>query len=140
MKIPTLNVELLRRIQVHITEEPRRFFMAWFTARGEPGGGWTRSSVTLSDLAATVPPCGTAHCIAGWTNVLSGNDKAENYKAACDFLGLPFLNGDTFGYDALFCDFDWPEPFQSRYGRAKTPQDRARIACERIDHLIATGE
>lgn len=139
-----LNVELLRKIQAHITEEPRRFFMGWFVATGDPGKalspirGFIPDEI-LYDLPDTAPACGTAACIAGWANILSGLSpkQSEDSRAAANFLRLPEKDED---YTYLFSADDWPEPFAGEYAMARTPELRAKIACARIDHLIATGE
>src|SRR4051812_24586244 len=96
MKQPKLNVRLIRRIQKHILEEPRRFFMKAILAIGVPGshewdevkGGWNPS-----DLSDTVPPCGTAACLAGWTGLLSGKTLKQTARLSFKWfgtkLGLP---------------------------------------------------
>lgn len=137
-KNPKLNVKLLRRIQKHILEEPRRFFMDWFIAKGTPGkkdfkvttdawrGGW--------DLAKSVPACGTAACIAGWVNLFTGH-KPNAYELARKELGITKNQAIQ-----LFNSGLWPEPYDLRYEHAKTPRRRASIACKRIEHFIKTGE
>ena len=143
---PKLNVKLLRKIKAHILEEPRRFFMEWYVATGRPGARrFTSRHADAADLPKTVPPCGTAACIAGWAILLSEKKKADeldyNYSGdtvdiASDLIGLPF------GYypRQLFNNHGWPEPFSSQYKNAKTPRARAKIAAERIEHLIKTSE
>lgn len=129
-----LNVKLLRKIQKHILEEPRRFFMAWFTALGKPG---TKFASKWSDLAATVPPCGTAHCIAGWANHFTDHEDASDVVHAAKVLRLS--ESGVYWWN-LFEAGDWPEPFRWHYENAKTPKARAKIAAARIDHLIEHGE
>jgi len=127
-----LNVRLLRKIQKHITEEPRRFFMTWYKAHGTPG---QQFDADWSDLAKSVPDCGTAACIAGWANGLTGAkyyDWDDAWRASKQ-LGL------SIDSDYLFINYMWPKPFCARYAVAKTPKQRAKIACQRIDYLIETG-
>lgn len=135
-----LNVRLLRRIQKHILKEPRRFFMGWFFAIAE-GKNWQRNLFTdfVHDLSKQIPPCGTAACIAGWANILTGTTVSESAspERAARELGLETKNED---YVYLFSDKRWPQPFNEKYSKAKTPRQRAKIACARIDHLIKTGE
>lgn len=137
-----LNVWLLRKIQAHITEEPRRFFMDWFEVHGNSTAGWF---FKWRDLASTVPSCGTAACIAGWANGLTGARQGDwdDLERAMNKLGIEedWRKGSkntTFNY---VIDFNyWPSPYAARYGKARTPKMRAKVACQRIDHLIATGE
>lgn len=135
-----LNVKLLRKIQKHITEEPRRFFMSGLRVKAKNETKWAdyAASFARSDLSPTMPSCGTAACIAGWALTLS--NKRMGYSAldrAGDLLGLP---AKYFGYDHVFVADKWPEPFYRRWQDARTPKQRAKIACARIDHLIKTGE
>lgn len=132
-----LNVRLLRKIQKHILEEPRRFFMDWFIAKGTPGkkdltaiGNWT----AVCDLSSVTPPCGTAACIAGWVNLFRKHDPTDHDAAARE-LGLE-LGQQHRVFNVMY----WPELFRYSYTKAKTPQTRAKIAAERIEHLIKTGE
>lgn len=140
-KNPKLNVRLLRKIQRHIIEEPRRFFMGGVVATGTPGSEFTKWACYAYDLAETVPACGTAACIHGWTVILSGKTPAQVYHLSFEWslrkLGLlPSWENEN----RLFICDDWPGPFRERYRNAKTPKQRAKIACARIDHLIKTGE
>ena len=135
---PKLNVRLLRRIQKHILEEPKRFFMGWFIARGKPG---TRRFTDMgtawlvpTDLPGRVPPCGTAACIAGWANLFTGH-RPEAHRMAQKELGITQAQGTS-----LFNAHYWPDPFEQKYRAAKTPLQRAKIAAARIEHLITKGE
>ena len=94
---PALNVDLLRRVQQLIQEEPRRLSMDTFGCDGLSG--------------PDVPACGTVACIGGWIGILSGlkfkNSKlvvprgisVERFAANCAGLTLE----ET---DALFFEFD----------------------------------
>jgi hypothetical protein len=53
-----LNVKLLRKVQQHILEEPRRATI----------DRWVQH---VGPLDVDAPPCGTAACIAGWCVLLS---------------------------------------------------------------------
>ena len=135
-----LNVKLLRKIQKHILEEPRRFFMGDFIEKGRSG------SMIPSDNGTeqVIPACGTVACIAGWACLFNGLRKPNLMKAKA-LLGLPdsldrpdwWTNGNG---GALFYDDKWPTKFRTPYGKAKLPMTRAKIAAARIEHLIATGE
>lgn len=136
---PKLNVRLLRRVQRYIMEEPRRFNMNWWAELHDKG---------TVERYPNLPPCGTVCCLAGTAVLLAGCTVVEHgemrpYKrlgdwseAAPKLLGLP----DYFPIYSLFVAASWPEPFDARYRKATTAHQRARIACQRIDHLIATGE
>lgn len=134
-----LNVRLLRRIKRHILEEPRRFFMEGIVATGEPGKQFPFSA-TYRDLAASVPSCGTAACIHGWTALLSGKTPEQARKLSFAWserkLGLP----RWFGDERLFFSSGWPRRFAALYRKAETPATRAKIAAARIEHLISKGE
>lgn len=135
MKKPKLNVKLLRKIQAHITEEPRRF-----------------DQYTIVE-ESKIAPCGTVACIAGWANILTGvsprSQKAHDLDRAALQLGVKsyskiqdsfWNNGSVWHGHFLFDLLHWPKQFKYRYKIARTRKQRAKIACERIDHLIATGE
>lgn len=125
-----LNVELLRKIQAHITEEPKRFDL----------GAWIDPS--------TEAPCGTVACVAGWAIKLSGIDLDSgerpdwdrdellgHYSApAAKVLGL----ANREQSESLF--LSWPPKYADAYWFTQDRAERARIACERIEHFIETGE
>ncbi len=142
MKIPKLNVRLLRRIQKHILKEPRRFFMEGVMVKFKNQKQWDEATMIHSDLSPIMPPCGTAACIAGWANILSGRG-SKNLSVAAKTLGLSEeydFSGTTCPADRVFAVMEWPQPFQDQYEQAKTPRRRARIATNRIEHLIKTGQ
>lgn len=136
-----LNVKLLRLIQKHITEEPRRFFMSGIRFQAHDKERWRDFAMNcVNDLSLSMPPCGTAACIAGWALLLSDCDAGEGLDTAASLLGIPQMESGHRDYDSLFLDSSWPEPFKSKWKNAKTPKTRAKIACARIDHLIETGK
>lgn len=124
---PKLNVRLLRRIQKHILEEPKRFEMEACVIRGKPGERvWTANEV--------IPACGTAACIAGWACILTDSNKTgDMINRARQLLGLSTS-------ERVFYDSSWPEPFKTRYRNCETARGRARAGADRIEHLITTGE
>lgn len=135
MKKRKLNVKLLRKIQRHITEEPRRFFMDGYMREAMDEKDWRDYVSYTPDLSKTMPPCKTAACIAGWANILSGNNGWLNgLEDAAAEIGLL---GNDWGF--LFVSDLWPNPFSTAYNEAKTPKTRAKIACARIDWLIEKG-
>lgn len=138
-KNPKLNVKLLRRIQKHILEEPKRLQMRYLFLR-------QRNSRTFCADVSGQPfaPCGTAACIAGWAMLLSGirpydidagTDNQNDAAIAERLLGLP----EDF-WPRLFVESSWPKPFRAGYRTAKSPKQRAKVAAARIDCLIKTGK
>ena len=128
----TLNVKLLRQIQQHIREEPRRLNMDTWGYRNRGGV-----------VSPASPPCGTAGCIAGWADILTNpeaEDVSEFRGAEALFRGewvRPFNSSPSYE-GRLFYVGHWPPQFARRYRRAVRPATRARITCERIDHYIQT--
>jgi hypothetical protein len=136
-----LNVKLLRRIQKYIMEEPRRFLMDAWGIKARSQKEWKRKTEycegqpKFEDASDNMPPCGTAACIAGTANLLTGGKKLSADVRAAKQIGLSKLQAEN-----LFYKFNWPARFEVRYDSAKTPKARAKIACQRIDHLIKKGE
>lgn len=126
--MPKLNVELLRKIQKHILEEPRRFMMGDVIYRGKPGEKWSDFG-----LHYTIPACGTVACICGWACILGGKPRTENdFATARELLGIEDCA-------TLFYVSGWPDKYEQQWDDAATPQLRAEIAAARIDHFIKTN-
>lgn len=71
MKLPKLNVRLLRRIQKHLRADPRRYNQRI----------WAKDIRFYRRYAPLeVPECGTRACIAGWAVLLSTKSKKEWWK------------------------------------------------------------
>lgn len=122
---PNLNVRLLRKIQKHILEEPKRFWMGW----------WKEDSIPGHKPA----PCGTTACIAGWAVILSN----EPEKAGAPSIRARVLLGLDPDDMTLFFSDAWPEPYRTLYERAvdkDDEKDMAKAGADRIEHLINTGE
>lgn len=130
-----LNVRLLRRIKRHILEEPNRLVMRTLGKIGVAGEMFHGDSGPQS-----FPKCGTAACIAGWACSLSGQSIYAGAQVAGELLGLPYIDDYSGPANALFFTFDWPQRFKDAYNDARTPTKRAKIAADRIEHLIKTGE
>jgi hypothetical protein len=105
-----MNIELLRKIQKAIDKNPDRFYM----------DDWHHETA-----------CGTAHCIAGWAQVLRGEPERsghiENLVAANRLIGCCGV--------PLFFEGQWPDEFRG----GKFPEEKASLAIARIDHFIATN-
>lgn len=134
MKKQKLNVRLLRKIQKHILEEPRRLEMgAW---------GYRIGSFSARHYG---PPCGTVGCIAGWALWLNGIDPtgADVSAKSAELLGLPpsgRLGEVTQEQHVLFYTDHWPTKYRHQFNKAKTPVGRARATARRIDYFIKHRE
>lgn len=149
---PKMNVKLLRRIQKHISAEPRRFNMHF----------WGKHYSQYVNLHySNVPPCRTAGCIAGTACILTGDIQPKKLKGIkallngdygyIDFpLSTPFRARRALGLtkeqaDRLFLlstmsrsGNSWPDNFELRFNAATTSRQRAKVAVARIDHFIKT--
>lgn len=127
-----MNVELLQKVKEKILEEPLQFAMEEY---------FTPEVYGMDAPREKIPNCGTAACIAGWVLTLhTGKNPRELWLAdipissrAARLLGLTWEEGDR-----LFILSGWPFSFGKRYRNAKTPQEQAQIAAERIEHFIET--
>ena len=77
-----MNTRLLRKVQKHILEEPRRLNM----------------DIILDDRVSARdpknPPCGTVGCIAGWAIVLAHGDIGYGLISnAAELLSLDVFDG-----------------------------------------------
>lgn len=137
-----MNIELLQKIKTAILTKPTAFDM----------GNWFQYQV--------YSPCGTSACLAGWAITLgaahsdkpsegervfedqySGRNGKSYSEWASELLDLP----PDFNTRSLFYASCWPEKLADRQEEAvnafeRNPETLARIAADRIDHLIATGE
>lgn len=134
------NIGLLRRIQRAILKKPDQFMMSSlfssYLDNGEDAGG-----------------CGTAGCIAGWALHLTSRNKRldKTSKTKLDVNRTLEEAGYLIGIKTrtikykemlhpLFFSHQWPEPFRSRYAEATASRQMARVASDRIEHYIKTGE
>lgn len=124
-----MNVKLLRRIQRHVIEVPKRLDMECFLDRT------TDSYVVHKKM----PECGTVGCIAGWAVALSTKELVPYVNIAS--TAAKFLSIREEEAEKLFYPHQWPEEFEDRLREAK-PQTlkHAQLTVERIDHFIKTGE
>lgn len=133
-----MNTKLLRKVQKHILAEPRRLDMNVL-------------GYTLDVIEKTDPPCGTVGCIAGWAALLQNEKWFELSNAEKEGLmdwteGETALKLTTEEAHRLFIEpkyaeteiHAWPLKFATRYLKAKTPRQRAKVTSDRIDHFIKT--
>lgn len=116
---------LLRKVQQCILAEPTQFNM----------DDWIRTDKKSS--------CGTTSCIAGWVSYLV---KPKEFSTSdCSMYQLTRLAEDSIQIwgqraDTLWYVAYWPDQFHDAYHSAETPKQRAKVAAERIEHFIKTGE
>jgi hypothetical protein len=121
----TINVKLLRKIQRHILEEPKRLDMECFIDR-------KADYVTVHEF----PKCGTVGCIAAWAVTCSTKEKVPYSKIADrarKLLGITYLQADR-----LFYASRWPERFKRIDNTNPQTRLHAVITAKRIEHFIKT--
>lgn len=135
-----MNVELLRQIQQHILEEPKRLVMGAFVQRKRLESDSAHEYAHTPAFATQpFPACGTAACIAGWACLLSdGMDAVVSADRAQKLLQLKGEWGFGGEVNRLFEPVAWPQPYHDDYFKAETPELRVKVALGRIDHFIAT--
>lgn len=129
-----MNVKLLRKVQKHILEEPKRLQMwTYVKLKGHVG-----SNTGEDEITRPWAKCGTAACIAGWACVLKhGEIKARGLGALAHGNAAELLELNSEQANRLFLPDEWPEEFNKGFrddGRKKT----AEVAAARIDHFIKT--
>jgi hypothetical protein len=94
--------------------------------------------------------CGTTGCIFGFVaSIMDLKPKPSLYSEVAIVLGIPYLDKD--GRDWVTQDhteltpaaklfYYWPEEWQIKYQRANTPYQKAKVAADRIEYFIETGE
>lgn len=118
-----MNTRLLRKVQKHILEEPKRVWMGEWKIVG-------KQNIKYWELSP--PACGTVACISGWAAILNG--KPEDAYSATDILEL---NRDEAS--RLFFEVHWPEHFHRAIASAPVQSpEYAKVVSDRIDHFIKT--
>lgn len=130
-----MNVRLLRKIKKHILAEPRRFVM-WAWLREKETSGDTFTSDANDNRQVKFAKCGTAACIAGWTCILAGDKHPYDHEESAREL----LEVDEQQSKSLFILDRWPEEFRYPYQKAVGQRTMVKIAANRIEHFIKTGE
>lgn len=153
-----MNKKRLREVAERIAEYPEFYDQdSWFSRQG---AGYEKAHVrgrAVAEKDATREQCGTTACIAGEACVMYGKARLEygymvptkkslgRSYAWVDWEeeGRKLLGLTAAQADRLFCSADgWPEPFASRYLKAKQEGDHQAAACvaaERIKHFIDTN-
>ena len=129
-----MNIPLLKKIQKHIKEEPRRLNMDdWILRKDEFIQNKKQLAYVLSRKIKDIPKCGTVCCIAGWADVLSGNGQFSYNRAKT------ILNLTSDQASQLFFVGGWPKEFRSEFESTLNLKKRANITVNRITHFIKTG-
>lgn len=106
-----MNVELLQKVKSKILAEPKNFDMR----------DWK---------------CGTVCCICGHAGDIAGITQVSE---SFDFFPVEEALGiSEEEAGRLFLVDYWPQQLSAAFDRAVTKKKRAKIACDRIDHFIAT--
>lgn len=130
-----MNVKLLRKVAKHILAEPKRFVM-WTWMREKGAGAYDFTSDASDNRPVPFAKCGTAACIAGWTCILSGDSSPRDFETrAADLLNI----NDTKAKRLFLLDM-WPVKFRAPYRKAVSQRAFVKIAANRIEHFIKTGE
>jgi hypothetical protein len=130
-----MNVELLRKIENHILEEPKRLFMPAFVRRQ------SRGDVLLplnSRGTRDYPECGTAACIAGWAVFLSEDDSTLRTAGEIMARAMTLLQIGEYSAHRLFLAQEWPLRFW-KGGTGDGEPETAQMTAARIEHFIDTG-
>ena len=127
-----MNVELLTRVKEAILREPKQFYM----------GSWFANDSSYY-IHYEIPNCGTTACIGGWAVVLGKG--FHNPREADEAIGSRIgrepetqLQLTPEEGNRLFFSEHWPEQFRIAFDTAETPEQRAQIAANRIEHFIKT--
>jgi hypothetical protein len=124
-----LNVKLLRKIQEHILEKPKRLVMSdWIVTHLD---GKIKTFQNDAGEITKFPKCGTAACIAGWAVVLSG-EKTTPRQSILDRARTLLRTED----DKLFYTMCWRPELDAAYTAAKSARERAKVAAKQIDQYI----
>lgn len=124
-----MNVELLNKIKQEILNEPESFQMAAYLKTPVKGN--------IKDYGLEWQTrCGTACCIAGHAISLSKETQSNDETAQA--VRLLSLNSDQAR--RLFFLSNWPYHLREKFLAAGSVSERAKVAAERIDLMISTGE
>jgi hypothetical protein len=129
-----MNIKLLEKVKQRILEHPNRFVMREWIITKEALG---KSFKADGGQEIAFDNCGTAGCIAGWACLIQTRGKARTNSVNADLEARDYLEFSEEQAEELFYMGGWPIKFSNDYLKAKTQEERARIAAARIDHFIA---
>lgn len=124
-----MNRTLLLKVKEQILKEPNSFFMS----------GWVNKNYFPFEdyeLTITKPDCGTAACIGGWTCLLGEANKQDVNEKGHSAVAAKLLGLEEHETGKLFSVERWPNHLYKRWGKAKSVEERAKIAAEVIDDFI----
>ncbi len=131
-----MNVKLLKKVRAEILKRPTQVNMQEWFGRKRAKRGFPK-----------IEACGTTGCIAGWIFTI-GQDYNTIKTAKKEFYQtLSFGDvGERAGVlaeidnqsDLFFIQY-WPEQFQKRLAKAKSPAEYAKVVADRITHFIKTN-
>jgi hypothetical protein len=133
-----MNVELLRKVEAHILEEPKRLYMRTWIKLKEKGHILMRRQ---DGFCRSFPACGTAGCIAGWVVMLSHAETKKPITTDEDDLAEEarlLLGLEVFEARRLFIPMHWPYEFRRGISDDGT-KETAEVCVRRIEHFIETG-
>lgn len=132
-----MNKELLLKIKEQVLAHPEHLDMTsgWISLADGTECYAASAVAELIGQPEKLAACGATACIAGWAVVLSPEAEEDGYirNLASKLLGLTYGQSDN-----LFFVSGWPRQFGELYHDTRTPQERAQVVAERIDHFIAT--
>lgn len=130
-----LNVELLRKVQKEITEEPKRLNMSSWLVHYDPKDLHHYDEKYRNQI----PSCNTVGCIAGWTKEIASREGIEMPTFGVCLNACYLLNISEDEALTLFYADEWPISLRDRYIIADENHDyteRAKVTCEAIDAFI----
>lgn len=150
-----MNIKAIWETVEYMEKEPARIDMIdGIVSASEAMNYDTHSPYFQVKRILVLPPCDTVSCIAGaavlshrdikksdldmWHSWYRVRDEAEEILdlssgEAARLFYLPTIHGGSGGDDA------WPDSYEKAYFEAKTPEDRAKVIRERIQHFIDTN-
>jgi hypothetical protein len=115
-----LTIETLKKAKASILESPKNFDMSLFHAEME---------------------CGTVHCIGGWMDFHLHGGLVEPRSGCWTRLIVALGYHDAmYLCSNIFYVSDWPKDLIDKYVAAETPVEKANVAAEVIDRIIALNE
>lgn len=96
--------------------------------------GETKYFHSNTNKTISAPKCGTVCCIGGSIQILKRLDSDMGFNSAGELIGL----SSSQSHKLFSASIVWPEPFASRYKKAKTPLTQAKIACEVLKEVVRT--
>jgi hypothetical protein len=109
--------------------------------RGFAMEDWVYNNAPVGEVFNTdgvdrkIPKCGTVACIGGSIQCLASPRKPLNSEEAGKLIGLNEEDANILFYE---WETSWPEPFLSKYAKAKTAYTKAKVAVAMLKEAIKT--